>query len=368
MGLISIFIPVYRESDMLEDLLEDLLEDPYEDKEIFVIIDEPSLKSLRLIEKFRGKVNFVLNGERRGKAKVLNDAVEDSSGDILLFLDADVAIDGESGDFLKKVSDSLEKADIVEIKKDVVRDSILARIVSYDYLGFSSTNWFFSRVLGKCLGFNGAAFAIRREAFNSLGGFRRTICEDLDMGLRSFLKDLKFKFLIDVNVYTKAPSSWREWFKQRKRWGMGAALWLKENYRSLLGIVRESPKILLSLLLLFPSLLTAMSILIIPEDIYVKIAYILFFILSTRASILLPPTAFASTTLSMIKNMLMTVSSLLAYSSLFYILAQKMNFPFNPLEFTFYYLIYSPLWLITVAASIARLLLKPEWINIDWKV
>ena len=38
MGLISIFIPVYRESDMLEDLLEDLLEDPYEDKEIFVII------------------------------------------------------------------------------------------------------------------------------------------------------------------------------------------------------------------------------------------------------------------------------------------------------------------------------------------
>jgi len=368
MGLMSIFIPVYRESDMLEGLLEDLLEDPYEDKEIFVIIDEPSLKSLRLIDKFRGKVNFVLNGERRGKARVLNDAVEDSSGDILLFLDADVTIDGESGDFLKKISDSLENADIVEIKKGVVRDSIIARIVSYDYLGFSSTSWFFSRFLGKCLGFNGAAFAIRREAFNSMGGFRRTICEDLDMGLRSFLKGFKFKFLVDANVYTKAPSSWSEWFKQRKRWGIGAALWLKENYRSLLRIVREYPRILLSLLLLFPSLPTAMSILIIPEDIYVKIAYILFFILSTRASVLLPPTAFASTTLSMIKNMLMTVSSLLAYSLLFYILAQKLNFPFNPLEFTFYYLIYSPLWLITVAASIARILLKPEWINIDWKV
>ena len=114
-----------------------------------------------------------------------------------------------------------------------------------------------------------------------------------------------------MNVYTKAPSSWREWFKQRKRWGMGAALWLKENYRSLLRIVREYPKILLSLLLLFPSLLMAMSILIIPEEIYVKIAYILFFILSTRASILLPPTAFASTSLLMTKNILMTVSSLL---------------------------------------------------------
>jgi len=62
-----------------------------------------------------------------------------------------------------------------------------------------------------------------------------------------------------------------------KEMGMGAALWLKENYLSLLGIVREFPKILLSLLLLFLSLPTAMSILIIPEDIYVKIAYILFF-------------------------------------------------------------------------------------------
>ena len=49
---------------MLEDLLQDLLEDPYKDKEILVIIDEPSLKRLRLTEKFRGKVNFVPNGEK----------------------------------------------------------------------------------------------------------------------------------------------------------------------------------------------------------------------------------------------------------------------------------------------------------------
>ena len=144
-------------------------------------------------------------------------------------------------------------------------------------MGFSSTSWFFSRFLGKCLGFNGAAFAIRREAFNSLGGFRRTICEDLDMGLRSFLKGLKFKFLVDANVYTKAPSSCREWFKQRKRWGWGRPSGSKRTISAYSELYVNSQKILLSLLLLFPSLPTAMSILIIPEDIYVKIAYILFF-------------------------------------------------------------------------------------------
>jgi biofilm PGA synthesis N-glycosyltransferase PgaC len=250
---ISIFIPVYRESDLLKPLLNRILNDPYNLKEVFVIIDEPTKKSLELSEEFKDQVKFIFNGERKGKANVLNEAVKRSNGELLLFLDGDVAIPTEPIHFLETVFDEAKDVDIVEFKKNVIRDSFLARIVNYDYLSFNSTNWLFSLTLKKCLGFNGAAFAIKRRAFESLGGFRRVISEDLDLGTRSFIKGYSFKYTKKIEVHNKVSPSWRQWFKQRKRWGIGTALWLKDYYRDLLANTRKHPKILLpSLFLILP--------------------------------------------------------------------------------------------------------------------
>jgi cellulose synthase/poly-beta-1,6-N-acetylglucosamine synthase-like glycosyltransferase len=365
---ISIFIPVYRESELLEPLLVDLLIDPYESKEIFLVVDEPTPKSLKLVDKFSDRVHFTLNGERKGKVNVLNDVVVKSSGKILLFLDSDVQIDCNSGAFLRRISEEMREAQIIEVKKSVIRDSLLARISSYDYLAFNFANWLFSRTLRKCLGFNGAAFAIGREAFMFLGGFRRVISEDLDMGIRSFKGGIRFKYLEDITVQTRAPSSWREWFKQRKRWAVGAALWLDENFKDLMRIVRKHPRVPLSLLLIFPSLPLLLIDLLIPDELPMKIIYISLLLLSTWTSLLLPPAAFTSTTMFLLKNLFLTVCNIGVYSSIFYVIARKLGYMFNPLEFVFFYLVYSPLWLLIMITSIARVFINPERINIDWKI
>ena len=367
---VSVFIPVFRESDLLESLLNRILADPYEGrKEVFVIIDEPTSGSLSLVKKFEGRVHFILNGERRGKVNVLNEAVNKAAGSILIFLDSDVEIDDCLGSFLSKIVREMEEADIVEVKKNVIRDSLLARAINYDYLGFNFVNWLFSKTLGRCLGFNGAAFAIKREVFFSLGGFRNVILEDMDLGTRSFMRGFKFKYIGDVSVHTRVPSSWREWFRQRKRWGVGAALWLKDYLRDLIKIVRKYPKLLLpSLLLIFPSLPLLFINLFIPDEIYIKIIYILLLVISTRASVLLPPIALTSTSISVIRNLLLTMSSLGSYSFIFYMMAQKLDFAFNPIDFVFFYLVYSPLWLLIMVASIMRGYLKPGWADLDWKV
>jgi len=367
---ISVFIPVYRESDLLETLLDDLLSDPYEDKEIFVIVDEPTSKSLKLAESFRGEVNFIFNGERKGKANVLNEAAEKSDGEILLFLDGDVRVNHNSRGFLKTISEEMDETEVMEIKKEIIRDSLTARFVSYEFLGSNAVNWLFSRILKRCVGFNGSAFAIKRRAFEALGGFRRVVSEDLDMGTRAFINGFRFKYLKEVGVYTKAPSSWREWFKQRKRWGIGTALWLKENLRTLLKAVRMYPKVILpSLLLIFPSLPLLLINLFIPDELYVKVLYIPLLLLSAKFSLLLPPMALTSTTLSLIRNLFISVGSLGVYSSIYYIFARKLEYTFNPLEFTFFYLVYSILWLLIVIVSIIRVYaVKQENLNIDWKV
>ncbi len=365
---ISIFIPVYQESEFLKPLLVSLLVDPYEEKEIFVVVDEPTAGSLGLVKDFSGKVHIIWNGKRKGKANALNEIVEESKGEVLLFLDSDIVIDGKSGSFLKVISEAMTEADIVEVKKDIIRDSFLVKIISYDYLSFSFTNWFFSRRLKKCLGLNGAAFAIKRGKFSALGGFGKVVVEDLDIGTRSFMQNIKFTFIKDIGVYTKAPSSWRAWFKQRKRWGIGSALWLKEYFRELLKIVRDHPGVLLlSLFFIFPCLPFFLMTLLTPDELYVKAVYLTLLLLSTQASLLLPPTAFTSTSLAVFRNLLLMIGGLGVYSSIFFMLAKKLGYAFNPLEFAIFYLIYSPLWLLIIIASITKVYLRPKNLSIDWK-
>ena len=365
----SIFIPVYRESDLLRPLLERLLNDPYKKKEIFVVIDEPTEKSLSVVKEFSDRVYFICNGERRGKASVLNELATKSHGEILLFLDSDCRIDEESKSFLQRIAEEIEDADIVEMKKKIIRDSFVARIVSYDYLSFNLTSLFFSYKLKRCLGLNGAAFAIRKEAFDKLGGFRFVILEDVDLATRAFMKDLRYKFLKDVSISTKAPSSWRKWFEQRKRWGIGSALWLKEYLHDIVRIVKEHPGVLLpSLLMIFPSLPFFLFTVFVPDDLYIKGLYIFMLVLSTQTSLLLPPTAFTSTSIAFMKNLFFMIGSLGAYSAFFYIVARKIGFVFNPAEFIIFYVVYSPLWLLIIIASIVQVYAGIRNVDLNWKV
>jgi len=229
--------------------------------------------------------------------------------------------------------------DIVELKKSVIRNSLLARVVNYDYLSFNSANWFFSRTLRKCLGFNGAAFAIKREAFESLGGFKRVISEDLDMGTRSFIEGYSFKYTRKIEVHNKVSPSWRQWFKQRKRWGIGTALWLKDYYKDLLANARRYPKILLpSLLLIFPSLLLFIINLLIPDKMYLKLLFLLLLLIAAKEALFLLPVIFTSVGAVLIENFFAAMASFVVCMLTFYSLARRLGYAFNPLEFTFFIL------------------------------
>jgi len=366
---ISIFIPVYRESECLELLVNRLLEDPYEEKETFIVVDEPTEKSLSLASKYSGKVHFVFNGARKGKANALNEAVAQSTGNILFFLDSDTTFEDGLEEVLSQISREIGDAEIVEVKKDVVRDSFLARIVSYDYLGFNFTNWFFSRKLHRCIGLNGAAFAVKREAFTSLGGFRKVIMEDLDLGTRSFLNGLRYKFVKNIRIYTKAPSSWAGWFKQRKRWALGGALWFKEYFRDFMKITKKHPGVLLpSLLFVFPCIPFFVATLLMPDDVYVKAFYFILLLLSTQTNLLISPVAFTSTTLALFRNLTFMVSGAGVSTSFFYFLSRKMGNTFNPLEFLVFYLLYSPLWFIMVFINLLKVCFGRETEKLDWMV
>ena len=184
---ISIFVPIFKESTELEGLL-DILCPQNVSKEIFVTVDEPTDEFAQKIKQLqRDNVTFIINKERVGKANALNSTVQLSSGKVLLFLDADVGLPNDP-DYLRKIVMDMEHTDILDIKKRVTKDkSFLSKMAYYEYLTFNMSAWLSSKFMHKCPAVNGAAFAIRREMFEKVHGFRKVVAEDIDIATRAFL-------------------------------------------------------------------------------------------------------------------------------------------------------------------------------------
>ena len=365
-GMVSVFIPVYEGSDLLAELLETLIEDAYEKKEIIVIIDDPNMKSLEVVEKYRDKVIFILNNHRNGKVNALNNAVKMSKGEVFVFLDSDVRIGSSS--FLGDIKREINEFDILDLKKGVVRDSFIARMVNYEYLSFNFANYLYSKMVGRCFGINGAAFAIRRETFEEVGGFLKVVAEDLDIAVKTLLKNKVFKYAEEVDVYTKAPSSWRKWFSQRKRWGIGAGLWIKLHWRNLLKYARKYPHIVVpSILILFPTLIPMLLNLIFSNFLGYKILDFVLMLLATKFSFLIP--LFFSTSMAMvlITSIVNFFLSFLIFSTIFYVASKKLKIHFNILEFLIYYFLYQPLAFFTLTVGLITPFLYSKY-NLEWKV
>lgn len=363
---ISIFIPVYENSDLLEELLEELVNDAYENKEIFVTIDNPNQKSLKVVEKYRSKVNFILNEQRRGKVEALNNAVKISEGEILVFLDSDVKL-GNSN-FLGAIEREMKEFDILDVKKKIIRDSFIAKMVDYEYISYNLVNYLYSRLIKRCFGINGAAFAIKRETFEEVGGFSKTVSEDLDIAVKVLLKNKQFKYAEKVEIYTKAPSNWRSWLIQRKRWGIGAGLWLRKHWRNLIRCVKKYPHVAVpSLLILFPTLIPMLLNYAFSNFLGYKIFGVLFMLLATRFNFFILLFFLTSMGIVLITGVVEFFVSFLIFSILFYAASKKLKLRFNLLEFLIYYFFYQPLAFFTLIVGIITPFLSSKY-KLDWKV
>ena len=361
---VSILIPVYRESELLEKILNHLLNDPYDNKEIYVVIDEPTEKSLDTVRRYKGLVKFILNGKRRGKARALSEALEESNGDILLFLDSDVLV---PNNLLKRIVEELKNADIVQLKGRTVKKSFLSRMISYDDIGFNAFYYIFSKWLRRCPGVSGCAFAVKRRVFEELGGFRRVIQEDFDFGVRAFLKNKKFKFLSDLEVLIEPPSSFNKWLKQRRRWSIGTAICIKEYWKDLAKLVFRTPQLILpALFFMFPAIFVLLIDIFVPDLLMEKIVLFSLFLLSMKFNLILPPLSLTAAFLPLFKNVVALIVAFGSSCMLFYAIARKLRLGFNFLEFSIYYFLYSPLWLLITTSSLLKVLANLPYDLDDW--
>jgi len=362
---ISVLIPVYRESEQLPSLLEKLAKQDIS-KEIIVTIDEPTEGILEKIKQSEN-VQVIANRERKGKVNALNNSAKLSSGRVLLFLDADVEIPDDA-EYLKKIVEKMKDADVLDIKKKVQKDSFLAKMAYYEYFTFNMSSWMASNYLHKCPATNGAAFAMKRETFDSIGGFHKVVAEDIDIATRAFLNDHSFAYTKEVEVKNIVCSDWKSWYTQRKRWAMGQAFWLKDHYKQLIRKCASKPQIFIpALFFLYPPLISFSLTMLLPTTWMYDFFTVSSWFLSTKFNTVLPILLVSLLGADLLKTLVVMISSFTVTALLYYRFSRKLGFEIKLHELVVYYFFYSVLWLAVIALGYIQVLVLRTKVAPNWR-
>jgi glycosyltransferase involved in cell wall biosynthesis len=215
---ISIIIPVYRGGDAFRRCLESVDAFGTLAHEVIVVVDGEDSESEAIAAAFgRKSLKLSVNA---GPAKARNVGAKQATGDVLFFLDADVALGAET---------------LYQIQVAFERPSLDALIGSYDDApgapNFLSQyknllhHYTHQCARGKASTFWGACGAIRRSVFESVSGFdekyRTPSIEDIELGYRL----TRHGYRIDLNKHVQV--------KHLKRWGIRSLLKADFFYRAL---------------------------------------------------------------------------------------------------------------------------------------
>jgi cellulose synthase/poly-beta-1,6-N-acetylglucosamine synthase-like glycosyltransferase len=238
---VSVIIPVHNESGRMEGLLKSLETQDYSKAEFIFINDRSEDESLIMINAFIagagvGKARVISLSENPGpnhKQYALTRGIEESSGEFLLFTDADCKLPPSwIQGMVKRMSDS---------KTGVMIGPVLKR---WGGKGFFKENWFFhlyqcyehgirfvyltgATGLGAAGGGFGNNLILRRTCLDAVGGYENVPPSPTeDAALISRIRsrsDYKIRAATgrDVHVITHSENTWKTLINQTLRWNNG---------------------------------------------------------------------------------------------------------------------------------------------------
>jgi cellulose synthase/poly-beta-1,6-N-acetylglucosamine synthase-like glycosyltransferase len=355
--MLSVIIAAYQTKGLIEENLKKLRN--FGNFEIIIAADEPDEELLNLIKEKGLKAS--ISSQRRGKWRALNDAVKLASSPYILFLDSDTLIE--------ELPENYAEFDAVEIRKEVFHDGFWSWLVNIDYMNMYMAAKLAEKLKG-CLGLNGAAFIVRRDVIQELGGFNSTVTEDAELGVRIAFNG--YRFGTGGKALTKAPD-FAGWLKQRKRWAAGGAE-IVLNY--FWNFLRKPLLTLPALILIFPALIGLIINLILPDNLGLKLAYLLvpliYFLPTTFSTVIL----IAIHHLYSLQNFVQLVFTFLAWCIFMALAAKKLRWGVNLtmllIMLPLYFLVYSPLWTMLSLTTFLRVLVMRligrRYVPEDWAV
>ncbi|MFQ5476613.1 MAG: glycosyltransferase [Nitrosopumilus sp.] len=221
--LVSILIPAYNEEKVIRKTIESALEIDYSKKEIIIIDDGSTDKTLSIAKTFQRDNVKVLHKENSGKATALNYGINFAKGEILTILDADTIAGKNSLKEIVKVFES--SSDIGGVAGNVkVRNKTnwLTWCQALEYVsGLQIARRAFD-MFGAITIVPGAMGAFKTNILKDAGGYDKdTIVEDFDATIKVLKSGQIIRGTTKSLAYTEAPEKIGQFLKQRSRWYRG---------------------------------------------------------------------------------------------------------------------------------------------------
>jgi len=223
----SILVPAYNEEQSIASCLNSLVSVAYDDKEIIVVDDASTDRTVQAIEKFLDKGVILVRREKNGgRAAALNTGIKRAIGDVIITTDADTVV---PSDWLQRFALCFERQGVVAVggayqacnkdKSLSYATSILDQILNVVFKK--------SLIPNKLSGVNSA---IRRNALLHFGGFNENSwwSEDSELGWK--LKKIGRVIYDSANVVsTQYPETWQDIWKRKFYWGYAMGLKFREQ-------------------------------------------------------------------------------------------------------------------------------------------
>ncbi|HIP66790.1 MAG TPA: glycosyltransferase family 2 protein, partial [Candidatus Nanopusillus sp.] len=244
MKKVSIIIPVYK-SGKAVDTVKKLQEDPYLNKEFILYVSSPEESFLKELDKLKDYTNvkIIIKNERVGKVTAVNRAVKLAKGDVFIFFDADaIPAKFNIGDVVK----ACKEYELVEFPKTKIPKNLIGKLTHIEYFGYFGILQRVSSRIKRSIALNGAGFAVRRDVWEKLGGYRRVILEDMDFATRIYIMGGKYYLLDNTIIKIEPVPTWKKWIDQRKRWAYGGVEWFFTYPKTILSFFIKYPLWLLA--------------------------------------------------------------------------------------------------------------------------
>jgi len=178
---VSVVIPTYNEEKFVENLIKSLLDQDYNGEYEIIFVDNNSTDgTLEILKKYPVKI---LIEEKTGVTHARQKGFTNAQGEIILSTDADCVV---PRDWIRKYVEEFEKDPEVIALNGPVYFKEVFNFTSLLFKILSRLVWRIETLIRGNYSFSGGNFAVRREYFYKVGGFRTDLGtgEDIDLGNR----------------------------------------------------------------------------------------------------------------------------------------------------------------------------------------
>ncbi|GDY56755.1 hypothetical protein SVIO_073780 [Streptomyces violaceusniger] len=259
---VTVLIPAYNEEAGIEATIRSLLASTHQRLQVIVIDDGSTDRTADIAASVNDRRVLVVRQPNAGKAAALNTGLVHTKHDIVVMVDADTVFEPDA---IHQLIQPLAHPAIGAVSGNTKvgnRRSLLGRWQHLEYVfGFNLDRRMFE-VLECMPTVPGAIGAFRRDAVMGVGGVSEdTLAEDTDLTMALWRAGWRVVYEETAVAWTEVPTSLRQLWRQRYRWGYGTlqAMWKHRRAVISLGSVGRFGRRGLSYLTLFQVLLPLLA-------------------------------------------------------------------------------------------------------------